>query len=183
MGFILSPRVEVLHWYNEKMLVFKDAKEYKLNSPQAQTLLKAINGIQLSANELNFVYKMIDMGLILKADKSERHCSVTGEINKRYPLELTIELTNRCNLFCSHCYASANEGSNKDINIGMYLDIINKVRGKVPIIHLTGGEPLIHESAEKIIYETCKHFNTKISTNALLIENIKSILVIKFLLL
>ena len=61
MGFILSPRVEVLHWYNEKMLVFKDAKEYKLNSPQAQTLLKAINGIQLSANELNFVYKIFSI--------------------------------------------------------------------------------------------------------------------------
>ncbi len=176
MGFILSPRVEVLHWYNENMLVVKEAKEYKLNVPQALTFLKAIKGDELSTNELNFINRMIDIGLILKNDKSGQHIIITGEKNKRYPLELTIELTNRCNLFCSHCYASANEKSNKDIDIDIYYNIINNMCGKVHKIHLTGGEPLIHESAEKIIYETCKQFKTEISTNALLIENIKSIL-------
>jgi MoaA/NifB/PqqE/SkfB family radical SAM enzyme len=69
---------------------------------------------------------------------------------------LVIELTNRCNLRCRHCFEERHAGSGD-----LPLEIIKKVlsEGKsCGIDHLafTGGEPTLHRQFDEIISRVCK---------------------------
>ena len=88
-------------------------------------------------------------------------------------------LTNRCNLYCKHCYSSANQETKGELS----LDEIRKVADdlvneKVRFAILSGGEPLLREDiydVSAILRE--KGIKTYLSTNGLLInrDNVKLI--------
>lgn len=94
-------------------------------------------------------------------------------------LKVLLQITERCNMFCKHCFNSSNNfGKNLDFN-----DIKNKIFPKlkeanVTRITLTGGEPMTHPK----IYEIITLFNKNnihvtLCTNGLLFDEEK----IKFL--
>jgi len=91
------------------------------------------------------------------------------------PLEGVIliwNLTNRCNLYCKHCYAWAN--SEKDeLSLEEIKEIVKELsKNGVKFAILSGGEPLLRED----IYEISKFLRessikTYLSTNGLLINS------------
>ncbi len=106
--------------------------------------------------------------------------ALKGERVKPFPGVILIwNLTNRCNLYCKHCYSSANQDKSEDIS----LDEIDRISEElisegVRFAVLSGGEPLLRED----IYEISnllrsKGIKTYLSTNGLLInkENIDRI--------
>ena len=61
-------------------------------------------------------------------------CKILG---KRYPLAMAFELTNRCNLSCSHCY---NVGIKKEMGKEDHIRILEEVyQAGCRIISFTGG--------------------------------------------
>lgn len=60
------------------------------------------------------------------------------------PFQVVWDVTNACNLRCKHCYASAGEPLKDELSTVEALDLIDKlaVMG-VPILALSGGEPLV----------------------------------------
>ncbi len=76
-------------------------------------------------------------------------------------------LTNRCNLRCQHCYASASDLRDGELQTGDFKRLIPELReGGVRFAILSGGEPLMKE-------ELFDHLEaTKFSTN----ENVISML-------
>jgi radical SAM protein with 4Fe4S-binding SPASM domain len=73
----------------------------------------------------------------------------TGEKNPYFPLHVTIELTSRCNLNCSHCYRLRD---NIDFPYDDIIDIINKISSSGAfVMELTGGEITLHPEFLKII--------------------------------
>ncbi|XMB86781.1 radical SAM protein [Mycoplasmatota bacterium WC44] len=64
-----------------------------------------------------------------------------------------IEVTNRCNLNCSMCYANA--GDSKDLSldkISEMLDFVMEVEdNKAEILQISGGEPTLHKDIIRII--------------------------------
>lgn len=78
--------------------------------------------------------------------------SIFGSDKYWTPQHIVIELTYNCSLFCEHCYADAGYGS------FMCEDFLNKlieeiVDLQVTTVQLTGGEPTLHPSFERIVKE------------------------------
>jgi len=107
--------------------------------------------------------------------------SLNGEKVRPFPGVILIwNLTNVCNLFCQHCYSSANTVRTDEITIDeikQQIPYLKKARVKYLI--LSGGEPLLRED----LFDIAQLFNengfiTTLSTNGLLI-NEKNIDLIK----
>ena len=65
---------------------------------------------------------------------------------------LEIEITNRCNLSCSHCYVD--NGQCRDMDKKTILQVIEESnRMGINRLVLTGGEPLMHDN----LFETANY--------------------------
>ncbi len=86
-----------------------------------------------------------------------------------------IAITNRCNLQCKHCAASAGTLSEKEIlSTTQWKVIIDRVLAVEPkMIVLTGGEPMIREDFFELTEYIRKRFTGKLDlmTNSLLINH------------
>lgn len=71
----------------------------------------------------------------------------------RSPFQVTINITHRCNLSCSYCYASGRKQI--DIPTERCIDLINELCGDHGVFHLTlaGGETLLHPGILTILRE------------------------------
>lgn len=86
---------------------------------------------------------------------------------------IVFNLTRRCNLKCRHCYLEAKDtGYNDELNwadIKTAIDCFSKI--KIPILLLSGGEPLLHKDIFRIIdYAKSKNIHVGLSTNGTLIS-------------
>lgn len=77
-------------------------------------------------------------------------------MNKLYAKNLSIEITRRCNMSCSHCMRG--NAQNMDIE---HLHIKNILKHFKSIHHLniTGGEPSLNPKAMRYILKQLKHYN------------------------
>lgn len=85
---------------------------------------------------------------------------------------VTIELTNKCNLECKHCYLKSNNNG-EHISIRTIKKIIKELKNIKPyMIGITGGEALLHPEYEKII-KLLSTLDSKLilQTNGLLLNN------------
>lgn len=85
---------------------------------------------------------------------------VSGIINGQIDISIEkmyLELTNRCNLHCKHCYNKSNDGEIYDIPKEVVIDLIDysKEKGLTSIAY-SGGEALLHPNIEEIFEYTSK---------------------------
>lgn len=78
--------------------------------------------------------------------------AIYGEYKKTYPLSISIELTNRCNFKCTHCYKEADATKSCFLKKESILEFLNRIEGKVHSIEFTGGEPTLHPNFEEIVH-------------------------------
>ena len=95
----------------------------------------------------------------------------TGINGKQYPVELSVELTSTCNLYCHHCYKKA-DSKISHICTDKFMDFMNSINNKVAKIHFTGGEPLLHPDFEQITKFASERFFCKLSSNGLKISEV-----------
>lgn len=97
-----------------------------------------------------------------------------------FPKSITFEVTNRCNLKCSHCCLNANNNS-EEMTTQKILQVLKKItKWGVDKITITGGEPLFRNDILKILAFLRQSFRGMIilSTNGVLINenNIEAII-------
>ena len=69
-----------------------------------------------------------------------------------------IEITNKCNLLCKHCFNSSGSVKNKEIALKTLEDIIDKIIDKgVDVITITGGEVQLYSKLNSLIHFIDKH--------------------------
>ncbi len=80
-------------------------------------------------------------------------------------------ITNRCNLKCRHCYASAGK-DNLELSTEQCFEIVDKLASfKVPLILFSGGEPLLRNDIFEIArYAKKRGIKCVLSTNGTLID-------------
>jgi len=68
-----------------------------------------------------------------------------ASLNLKGPLTVGIDVTNRCNLKCKHCYANSSFDSKiPDITLKKFLEVLEELNGLgTYVISLAGGEPLL----------------------------------------
>jgi radical SAM protein with 4Fe4S-binding SPASM domain len=74
---------------------------------------------------------------------------------RRLPLGISIELTERCNLRCAHCYinrpAGDGEAQKGEISVQQWFQLIDEMAAAGCLwLLLTGGEPLLHPGFREI---------------------------------
>lgn len=142
-----------------------------------KTLSEIIDSNLIWQSQSNDIYQciktFINKGVLYSSNDVKTKTST-----KNYKIEnITINVTNKCNLSCLHCYY--NENLNKKIleiseqEIILFLRSVRKHCAKIPSLFLLGGEPLIvHNKLEPIIAEASKlKFKINISTNGTLIND------------
>lgn len=96
----------------------------------------------------------------------------TGVSVDRGPV-LAWNITKRCNFKCKHCYSDATENkSEEELSLEEIKKIIDEMKElKVPVILLSGGEPMMHEHIFEIIkYIRESGIRVSISSNGSLIS-------------
>jgi radical SAM protein with 4Fe4S-binding SPASM domain len=80
-------------------------------------------------------------------------------------------LTRRCNLACKHCYMDASQKMDDELSLEEGLNLVDDLaRMKIPILILTGGEPLMSHNLFPLAFHAQKAgLRTVISTNGTLI--------------
>lgn len=74
-----------------------------------------------------------------------------GTLGCFYPQQIIIELTNLCNLSCTHCYKNATQQNPKFQDYNNLSKLSSFIGINVPQIVLTGGEPLLHPHINELI--------------------------------
>jgi len=101
------------------------------------------------------------------------HCTISPEM-----LKISIDITNDCNLRCTHCCVSAGEGlRGLDLNTEKMKVLLDKVIKLCPrSICISGGEPLLRSDFEKLITHISETYSggLVLMTNATLINHQKA---------
>ncbi len=90
------------------------------------------------------------------------------------PLQtVVIELTQRCNLKCKHCYLDANISAKNELSTVEVISLLRQAKSiKLDGVSFTGGEPFIREDINLILREAERlEFKIGIATNGTLIKN------------
>lgn len=88
------------------------------------------------------------------------------------PFSVVLSVTNKCNMRCKHCFASAGSKKNNEYDLNRWLKIIDKL-SECGVFELTfsGGEPLVLPYIKQLLsYSTKKGFRCSLNTNASLIS-------------
>lgn len=96
-------------------------------------------------------------------------CNILANKKQKRLENVTVMLTDKCNLACKHCCASE-LSSSRDISFS----ILGKIIELEPMqITVTGGEPLLHKNIEEILcfLRTEYEGTLVLSTNGTLVED------------
>ena len=92
----------------------------------------------------------------------------------RVPLNVQIEITDKCNLFCPHCYHFDNSDGRKKPSLDLSDDSVMNIAGKLVAANvmgviLTGGEPMLRKNLMVALVSRFKQSNMYVSINTNLI--------------
>lgn len=95
---------------------------------------------------------------------------IISNYSNYYPSVISIELTNKCNLRCKHCYGSFGIENKEIISLkDIYYIIESLGKIEVSIIELTGGDPTVYPYASEVIE---KAFDVGVPTVMLLTNGV-----------
>lgn len=126
----------------------------------------------LALNETIKFFRMLEFRGFITYDESRRAEVHPEEMSP--PLELvTLRITNKCNLRCRHCFVSAGEGWENELNTDEIKNLIEEfAKFRILTLVLTGGEPLLREDFFEIAaYAESKNVPIQLSTNGTLIDD------------
>lgn len=85
----------------------------------------------------------------------------------------SIEITNKCNFRCKHCYCMDAKKKDMNISIDKFCKIVNMLKSTdALVVYLTGGEPFVLKNIEKYYMELVNAgFLVGLMTNASLIND------------
>ncbi|MBQ5310851.1 MAG: radical SAM protein [Oscillospiraceae bacterium] len=88
--------------------------------------------------------------------------------------QLFLELTMRCNEHCLHCGSRCGDVQSEELPVSVYKDLLDKVKRdfeKLPMLCITGGEPLLRKEIFEIMgYASSLGFVWGMTSNGILID-------------
>lgn len=124
-----------------------------------------------------FITKLIKLGiLILSAElQSKKMDSFEFVMNSsviKVPILGIIELTSRCNLYCSHCYVGE-KYPHRDLNFETVSRLLQEMKEiGIRSVHFTGGEVCVRQDlADVIMSAHALGFEVSLTTNGTLLSN------------
>ena len=108
----------------------------------------------------NFIAKATEMGCVsLTEEPTDEHGSITGNGDLWVPRLVALEITRRCDLRCKHCFISAGEPRERELDTGRWLQILSQLSDLgTGFITITGGEPFNHPEILRILQSCSEKF-------------------------
>ncbi len=121
-------------------------KLHKISKKASEVLSKALRGDQITDSaETKFIDTLYERGLIIKTQGNE--CMNSIEIDYSYDRALDfawIELTNKCNLRCIHCYNEQEQCGKTILSLEDFKRVVDQLCSVgIDKIQLIGGEPFL----------------------------------------
>lgn len=159
------------HYYEDQCIAFGDT-EFVFNQPyidiiklcdgsktQSEIYSELTTNYQLNPDDLeirnafnDMVEQFIKNNIIyLQEKKQVEKTNFTGKLGKRYPRRLVIELTDKCNFFCPHCFKEACVDNSCFFETKQILNLLNNIAYLVESVELSGGESTLHPDINTII--------------------------------
>lgn len=126
---------------------------------------------ELTPHQVNMCKELSQESLLNVADSPKRN-SIDEIKQTNSAIDFAwIEVTQKCNLKCIHCYNESAPQCNKDMNIEDYKSVINTLlKMGVKRIQLIGGEPFCHSGIKEMLdYVIGKFDFIEIFTNGTLV--------------
>lgn len=149
--------VKVIKGYrNSAIYDFNTKRVFLVSKNVVKSILRDSSFQSIPAS---LVYKMIEYNLVTSNDKEKEMYPQQFEYNlfddcytdKDCTL-LYVEITDKCNYHCIHCYADMRPGRCREIPIEQFTTIISNIKSnKTCDIRLTGGEPFLHSRIRMVI--------------------------------
>lgn len=150
----------ILHPVKKNLFFFKEKISIKISK----------EGIIDDNIDINFIQLLHKEWLIEKYNQSVdyKNLSFWGEKEVIAPLNVTIQLTNMCNLLCSHCHRV--DKWKQHLDLTKLKEIINDLyKMKVFNVNFSWWEPLLYPDIfEAIEYANAKGLKTTMSSNLIL---------------
>lgn len=175
-----------IHYFgNDSLLI--DGKSQLFFNHAETILLEKIDGkktlLQISktvADEINTDQHTVIFELLVKFIEREEFIDLielinqpkdnlvmfTGEKGALYPLNILLEITDKCNLKCVHCYKEAGYSKSNDLDFSKLSRKLEELSKHVNEIQVSGGEPMSHKNFSEIITFIKTNFNTTSITTA-----------------
>lgn len=84
---------------------------------------------------------------------------IVGSKNFYSPSHFIIELTDKCNLSCLHCYRDSSNKLSNSLNMEKLTNILSQLyKGGIRSIEFTGGEPLMYNGFKDILKKAAEYF-------------------------
>ena len=142
----ISDQIVQCHYFGNKIVVKTRNETIRLNQEMASIFDIVLNYMPISIEDITERYRLVrsistdkicDLRQILKEfilnstmgqklfkvsenDSSINSILISGVKEKFIPLTLNLELTNKCNLKCTHCYKNAVIESDKFLALGQH---------------------------------------------------------------
>lgn len=158
----------VLKWLEEPFLYnIRRDDLYELDEESFCFLKDCINGRE--SKNTSFVRYCLNEGILSQVHRKNEHPPLlrSPEPSLRY---LELQITNRCNLRCKHCYIE--DCNNEELSIDDIVVILKEFEEMQGLrVLITGGEPLLHTRFDKL-NEVLKAFSVRkvLLSNGLLID-------------
>ncbi|MBC1932218.1 radical SAM/SPASM domain-containing protein [Listeria seeligeri] len=113
-------------------------------------------------------YKTLERVGILSKEKKDDYCDVMKVNNEaNYLKRVFIEVTNKCNEFCEHCYNSSSKFLDEKLEIDSLKKLIDESHDMGAYeFQITGGEPMLYRHIEELLDHLWhKGFAITINTN------------------
>lgn len=189
---IISGKISIVEHKKNIIGYNRDTKKYFVINKNSLDLLKLVDGKtnlekiiekisfkKKASKELLFedittiLEKMKLSGLIIYSNTPKHNPIRHIKYDFKYPLRRAfIEVTNKCNLKCKHCYNDSSSQCSDNLDKEILFSFIDEIdKMGVFQVNLTGGEPFIRKDFKEIItYLYNKGIDYKILTNGLLLD-------------
>ena len=110
----------------------------------------AVSDTDIEAKALfeSYTAKLLEKGILVLGEQTR---PILGAPGTCYPIRATIELTNKCNFECTHCYKEAGRKCDHFIDADLALHASEALRGNTWLVEFTGGEAPLHPDFERFV--------------------------------
>jgi len=118
------------------------------------------NNIPMLESAGAFIVGAVEKGILVNNNSYEGyHFPEHGSAIRYFPMHLAIELTDKCNLRCGHCYRDSGPNLGSFLPKKRLLSILSEAYDYgVQSIELSGGEPTIHPDIDAMLDFTLQNF-------------------------
>ena len=199
----LSNNIKRVHYFGDKIIVNTNLDMIKLNKEMSDIIKIVIHNGPCTIEDISEIYarnhmliyklgdgkQLIDLiehfiertpvgkQLFSRGASQNNELIFSGVEGKYFPTTISFELTNKCNLSCSHCYKNASKNTNSYIDFNLIKSLCNFIKPSNVNFSITGGECTLHPQFQSIVTYLHSHGKVDMVTNGVLLSQIdKSVL-------